>query len=364
MQVLVASNDQKRSAHLTRLVRQLENDKRRGQTHLPEQLFQRLKELSKIFRQKQNRVSGDNGRKIMAIQKRNQTTRRLSFLVRDVYVMAKRKYERGDFGPDIMARHAIPTGPVRDNERKTGIWIERAHLLLDGDKEHSRNNPSLLRDPTPEELERTLHAAEEALGAANIAIDNFSTHQEELKAMRKEVDHLINKARYGLVASYYALSGANLRECLFAYGYRFRRAKASDAETIETPTKPQTQQPRQHTTAPLQNAFNYGPSQTAKAQAAPPTPQQVDPKPTASQETPKTETIIQPTEAKTTQLKVTDPDLRDAIYIENPKEVKPKQGVQKIMNKISEEAAKREANQRARYGGQKPKRKKRPKKGK
>lgn len=425
MQVLLASNDEKRSAHLTRLVKQLERDQGRGQTTIPESMFARLKEIQPLFRIKKQRTSGDSGRKIMAIRKRNETVRHLSYLVRDAYIMAKRKFDRGMLGQDVLNQHHIPKVAARENERDAGIWIERAHFLIDGDKAYSQHHPTLLRDPTRSELQAVLTAAEAAQQEANDAIDSFSTNQEDLRTLRKELDQLFTKARYALVGTYYKLSGSYLRECLYAYGYRFRRNKPAAAETVtmpeaETTTEREepTDQPPRTLTRP-ETAFTYdAPSvvQPVQKQApemkppvaqpetlkptvpdphTPPEPQTAhdatEPRDSVSSE-PQTEatspmTTKEPSPPTTSPSRVTEePEMPqetatgterlteaanpetayqdpDLLAAISIEEEKPKR-VNKALLKLQEETAKRKANALAKHGGKKPPRKKRPSKSK
>lgn len=428
MQLIAASNDEKRSVHLTRLVRQLTFDQRRGTEHLPDSMFQRLKALQTAFREKRRLTRRNIGLKTMAIDARNQTTRRLSHLVRDVYIMAKRKFDRGEIGAEVMALHHVPKGSLRDNERKSGLWIERAHFLIDGDLEYTEHSPTLLRDPTRSELSEALEAAENALGDANLAIDNYSTLQTELKIMRQEVDQLLAKARFSLVGSYYELPEPALRECLYAYGYRFRRKKPMKEDPMETPEammrekqtsatesgKPAVRKPK---AKPRKQAFQYAPTHgiqhgrkhqdtlLAPKVAVPHKPQDAtvgevgacqdspaQPTPTPKAERPAIPEIAQKTPTpeaerpKTVERPQPAPkaELAEPLVVDTappePRQMRvptdpdlrdaitipspEKEKTNTAAAKVAADAAKRKAAFLAKHGGQKPKRKKRPSKSK
>lgn len=267
MQLVVPSNDEKRSAHLERLVRQIRNDKKRGEEPLPKPMVDQLHALHGVFRKQITKLGKASGRKMSAVKRRNDTTRELCYLVRDVYVMAHRKFDRGKIGPDVLALHGIPKGPIRANERKTGEWVVRAEFLLEGDLKHRENNATILRDPNREELQEALEQADEAHQDANDAIDDLSKMQLEMQKLRKELDQILLKARHALVGAYFMLDGPSLRECLFAYGYRYRGRKKSESKSVEIEEKVVEEVEESAATFSLDqphHAFSYDPKAVRK----------------------------------------------------------------------------------------------------
>lgn len=259
MKLAVATNDEKRSAHLQRIVTQIRNDKRRGDAYLPQLMVDKLHGLHRVFRKQMTDLGKANGRKMSAVKARNETTRELCFLVRDVYVMAKRKYERGKIDDHVLATHVIPKEPVRDNERMTASWVSRAELILDGDLTHSTSHPTILRDPTRTELQTAMTLADRAHQEAIDAVDHLGQMQTRMQTLRKELDQLLLKARHALVGAFFFLSGPDLRECLHAYGYHYKgkRRKKAEPQTRQdlpaepTPTEaPKTKQPVPQEPAP------------------------------------------------------------------------------------------------------------------
>lgn len=235
MKLVVATNDEKRSAHLQRIVTQIGNDKRRGEAYLPQLMVDKLRGLHRVFRKQITALGKANGRKISAVQARNETTRELCYLVRDVYVMAKRKYERGKIDDHVLATHVIPKEPVRDNERMTASWVSRAELILDGDLAYTASNPTILRDPTRVELQAAMSLADRAHQEAIDAVDHLGQMQTRMQELRKELDQLLLKARHALVGSFFYLTGPALREVLHAYGYHYKgkRRRKVQPETLQ-----------------------------------------------------------------------------------------------------------------------------------
>lgn len=341
MELVYPRSDEKRLVHLHELVSLATEDLDKGRLVLPFDLYKRLVATEQKFLAKFKQLSKAVGQKMEAVAARNKAQKRLTYLVLDVFVMARRKCDRGDLKAEAMTLHCIPKGTVYERGQP-GIWSQHAKQLLAGDAEWTKNNPSILLDPTREILETADQTARTTRGVANRAIHELGIIQAEMQTLRKQVTQLLAQARYCIVGAFYHLDPPKLRELLFAYGYRFRTGRSKRA-AMET----QTQQPKPQLTRPLtpkDHAFTYDPSPTPaemsrpKPATAKPTVVASEPpitEPVAPAPQPLAKTTPDATAKDDTTLERTIPDsiqdkaLRDAVTLPDPV-TKPKAAKQTV----------------------------------
>lgn len=376
MELVVPRSDEKRMVHLHELVSLATEDIEQGKEVLPRSLYDRLVVMEQLFEQRYKWHSRKSGEKTEAIALRNKTLKRLSYLVRDIFIMARRKFERGDLSGEALTLHCIPKGTVNE-KGQPGIWITLANELLAGDVDwRKKDNETLLLDPSRGILEQARTQAREALNVANQAIGEMSKAQTEMQELRKQVAHLLTEARLHLIAGFFGLPAPKMREVLFAYGYRFRpgrrKATSPTAPAITAPLK------RDYSVSHSKDsAFNYGitkapptierppekteqttPELSKRKEAIPMVHKQdleaASPHQTPTPSLPTSETSPIPSPAENPE---PDLELQKAITIEATKRVSPK------MTQVLKQMAERKAATNAKPGG-KPKRKKRPSKSK
>lgn len=379
LELVYPRSDEKRLVHLSELVELATEDLENDREVLPRDLYIELVETQEQFLGSYKWLSKKNGEKMVAVAQRNKTHKRLSYFVLDVFVMARRKYDRGDLSAEAMNLHCIPRGTVYERGRPE-IWSTHTKQLLEGDAVWSQNNRTLLTDPTRDMLIAANTAAKQARNAANRAISELSKAQTQMQGLRKKVAELLGKARLFLMGAFYHLDPPKLRELLFAYGYRFRSSRnKAKSEVSVIPKAPAVAQP-----APVDHAFNYDPNTSKRSTKAeqklgeisenqepqaltPPETQGQDVAAEAPQTQPEPTTHSQdsarPLEPKafSPQQKVTDPSLLEAITLEAPE----LQQTQTSKTKDPWADVRKQAEKRKAAMAQNPKqRKKRPSKSK
>lgn len=392
MSIVISGADRTRQQHLSSALVRAKTDIEERQEHLPRAFVQHLEHVSQAFSKWMGQLEHFQQQRVAHTANCHTLTRKLSGMVRDIYIIARRKVDRGDMDAAILARHKIPRMADREGHTRADVWLQKTQQLLQGDSMHRVDHPSILREPTRAEIEPVYIAVRTAFNQMEKARKKVASLKEKIVAKRTEVDTLLRRMRYYLKADLMEKTTTDQEELLQRYGYRHKSParkrqplpmaqpttkKAAAPQPVKpiskAPPKPQTSEPVQvaaKTAAkPDQTPKRAGlkpkpkpTSQSAKTTAKP-EPILAQPSPASHRTTGKTvedrmaeferkmeqdglETALT-AKAKTEPIEETQP----------PKEKRVSPAMQKVLNQMEE---------RRRRNASKPKkeRKKRPKKGK
>lgn len=240
---MIADKDSQIIEHLTALLRASQDTQDEPEAIIPDQLRHSILLLNQAYFEACHRMDRYQKTKSAAVERRNHTTRELSYLVRDVFVMARRKLDRGAHKLSVLETHQIPTGVVRESQRDTAAWLSHAQRILDGDRAHTQKHPTILLDPSREILSAAKAEAETAQREALTAQEKFEAARKEVLEFRHKAQQSLGQARHYIMAAHFQAPPAALREVLQQHGYRSGGRKSSPQEETSPHKKPETSSP-------------------------------------------------------------------------------------------------------------------------
>lgn len=171
------------------------------------------------------------------IREKNEALGFLDLVIRDVWEVQKRRKKRLKLPAEVLTYYGLPLSGIVPNIGKDKDLLAMAARMVKGDEEAVLAGFDPIANPSVEELQTALDAAEKELSEVAPADRNYDAAEEDVSNLRPEADSLVADVVDELKFNLRKRDGASQRRIIQSYGveinYSTGTGPVEDDEPVE-----------------------------------------------------------------------------------------------------------------------------------
>ena len=230
-------SDNGRTHVLQTTVETAKSDSAKGENYVSQKTIKAIKAFLVIWIPKLKKVSTFLSVREKEIREKNVALGFLDLVIRDVWEVQKRRKKRLGLAAEVLTYYQLPLSGLVPNINKEKDLLAVASNMIDGDKEAVLAGYDTILNPSVDELQVALDAAEKELSEVAPADRNYDVAEEAVSNSRSEADSLVGDVVDELRFNLRKRDVASQRRIIQSYGveisYSAWTEPENDDETIE-----------------------------------------------------------------------------------------------------------------------------------
>jgi len=222
MDLIRPRSDKSRIAFLRNALTAAQSDYEKGDKLIFPETFNRLKDFAPAFEEKYTRISQKLAHRSRMVAESKKALKTLATYTKDGFSVLRRQISRLNLPEHVMYMYNINKDKKTPRPKRPSDWLTIARNFIEGDKKAEAGGYPPVSNPSAQEIEEKLLAAEKAYAEITPADREYDNEQADLAEMRKTANTLIKDIMAGLRYTLRNLDVPSRRRIKRSYGAEYK----------------------------------------------------------------------------------------------------------------------------------------------